>query len=163
MALLSEQVVIGGTVKLWTGTLMPLSTYQSELGRIREQSDRLDPELSEAWRDRKCRRTIINEYGRRCYDCKELIEINYNEEPILRPVSKDEAASNGCASAFFHADCWDLYKVYHANKRRRSTYSGRTRPKPPPPPVPLQPLADGVVADEPPPLPIENQVKDDEA
>ena len=43
MALLSEQVVIGGTVRLWGGSLMPLSTYESEVGRIREQAIRKYP------------------------------------------------------------------------------------------------------------------------
>ena len=165
MALLSEQVVIGGTVRLWSGSLMPLSTYESEVGRIREQSIRKDPWISDSWRDRKCKRSVINEYGRRCYDCKDLIVIDYNVEPILRPLNKDDAASNGSESAWFHKDCWSLYKQFKANKRRRSSYSGLTPPQPPQPPVPLHyPHHNHVVVeDEPPPLALEDQVKDDEA
>ena len=165
MAVLSEQVVIGGTVRLSGGSLMPLSTYESEVGRIREQSFRKDPWISDTWRDKQCQRCVINQYGRRCYDCKDVIVIDYDVEPILRPLHKDDAASTGCGHGFFHADCWSLYKVDHANKRRRSSYSGQTPPQPPQPPVPLHcPHHNHVVVeDEPPALANEDQVKDDEA
>ena len=150
MALLSEQVVVGGSVRLMSGSFLPQSTYDSELRRIREQALRVSPHLSDSWRERRCKGIITNEYGRRCYICKDVIVIDYDVEPILRPLHKDDAASTGCGHGFFHADCWSLYKVDHANKRRRSSYSDLTPPQAPQPPGPLQPLADVVVEAEPP-------------
>ena len=170
MAQGSGPAIVGDCIRLWSGEYLPLGLWRSEVERLREQALRISPQLFREAQDRKrmydaCEVAVIKQYRRRCYDCEDVIVIDYKVEPILRPLTKDDAASNGSESAWFHKDCWSLYKQFKANKRRRSSYSGLTPPQPPQPPVPLHyPHHNHVVVeDEPPPLAIEDQVKDDEA
>ena len=151
MALPSEQVVVGDSVRLSSGDFILKSRLRDIVQRCRE----CRMQNRKRMQDRKrmytaCEVAVIKQYGKRCYDCEDVIVIDYGVEPILRPLTKDDAESNEDDTAWFHKYCWSLYDQYKAEIHRRSSYSDLTPPQAPQPPGPLQPLADVVVEAEPP-------------
>ena len=77
MALPSEQVVVGDSLRLWSCDFIPKSIIRSELQRVRE----LRMQDRKRMQNRKrlytaCEVAVIKQYGRRCYDCKDAIVID---------------------------------------------------------------------------------------
>ena len=150
-----KQVVAAGTITLRDGSLLPLSTFNSEVERLSAEADRGDPN----WVNRRVTRSIPMLYGLVCWKCREPITIHWNGQPLARLLMN--ADQEGLTThGHFHTECWEEYRRLKNNKSRRLRYAAAQwtaavaagGPLPAVPPPPAAELA-ALPAAPPPPAP----------
>ena len=117
---LPTQHVLGGFIRLQDGTPLPMSTYKSEMLRLMTQAaDKGDFKLGKKWLNHRLKRDILTLYGRTCWRCQREILMHWKEQPICRELAYSDRA--GSTNAYFHTDCWKIYRRLKTKKRRRES------------------------------------------
>ena len=113
------QQVAQGSVRLATGTLLPMSKFNSEVERLIAEAPQgtLDPK----WVVRRIRRDIPTKYGRICHVCMRPITMRWNGQPLHQMLMHPNTA--GETHGWFHSECWDGYQREKKNKSRRLRYA----------------------------------------
>ena len=94
------------------GVLMPRSTFESEMIRLR--SGDFDGADCAEYAD-----YIVKHWGRICWHCHKQIVLVFQTDPVFgKPDGADE-------KQYLHRSCWDRLKLAAANKRRRLRYAAK--------------------------------------
>ena len=115
-----KQIIKDGLFPLHSGGMLPISTYHSELLRIRLQALNNGYTGSDKFLNRLIKRNIRSQYGLVCFVCEEVIEMHWKHEPLLRELQPSDVQD--CPYGGFHVRCWHSYQRAKRNQRRRLRY-----------------------------------------
>ena len=124
IAMPPKQVVAAGTKRLQDGTLLPMSTFNSEVLRLFDEAiAQPAPRPSNKWIVRRIKRSIPTLYGHTCCQCNQPIIMEWNGQPCWRELTLEDQHRHGLTThAHFHTDCWRIYQREKAKTRRRTRY-----------------------------------------
>ena len=104
-----------GPCKLADGRFICLPLYTELCRRLREEAH--DQDFTPLHKlDRFVEAQIHHRYGKDCYLCEGEIVLHLQGAPLLHKLAPEDGK---CTDAYFHTDCWRLYRRDKANKQRR--------------------------------------------
>ena len=115
------QFVEPGYFPLESGVVLPRTTYRSEFLRIEAEARAANWQGNDWYLARRIKQIIWTQYGRRCHICVQIVDIHFDEEPILRKLATADLPQGMEADRGFymHQACWRRYQRDRTNARRR--------------------------------------------